>query len=1032
MSVPQFIDDCKRDLGGLGNIFPRHIAQYKQMVCSMDEALELDKTSAHKFKKSVKGLYNSHLGYITNEVGYAEIMEKMGSVALSREAETGIGTAFLKLSVITKEFANHRKTMCENLNNMVLFPLNSLLKGDMNKIGDMRKPVEEAWKEYKSKGIKKDARKKTSEIVLYRIDPPENVDESERERRMFMFNACEYLMKANDVKVKKGVELVQHLIEYYHAQLRYFNRGMQLLESMRSYFDGLAGELQQLKTEKDEEKKELTDIKNQLKTILQLDSQKEGGKGQGQNYKLHGQQGDKLYGGEKSGTLWKRSEGVRKQWQKRYCVIKQGQFTLAHNQQSAPTTTLNLLTCQVKPSQEKEKKLTFGLVAHNRTYLFQAEDELDYDAWISVLSNAREEALNIAFGEGEGALCKEPVSSIDELTQGIISEVRRLPGNNQCVDCNAFEPTWLSTNLGVLVCIECSGIHRELGVHVTRIRSLTLDKLGTAELLLARAVGNSGFNEIMEAELDPSQKPESTSKMEIKKDFIQKKYVQKKFYHPSGHSPDVLLEELKQAINYRDILAILQLYADGVDYSSPFSDVEHNNSALHYCIVKEDLTSLHVVDFITQNCKNPNVQNTLGNTALHLTALYNSPECTKLLVRGGIKQDIVNKAGKTALAIAQELGHKEVVELLQDDGRTGKFDHVKIDWGLEETEDIYATPLDLAELKLELMNEAQEKKSAVTAPSLSTPGAIQRSVTSPKNAVKTPAVPTPTATTTISNTSARHSIAFPSDTKVAPPLPEKSHSRPPPPARKAKPKITTPPSGSSAPPIPADQTASLNSASTNPVLSTFAPKPFTKQQTASDKSSICPPAPPTRSSSFIPRGSPNDPTALLPRPDRPPPTPPSAKRGHSRNISEGNIMYHMEAENKERHRTGSVADALYSRPKDEIIPLDPDAPPLPPPRPKPKVDTLAVSNNDSFKERNPPKRTSSLPKRVDGRVTTKYRRAKALYDCDADHDDELSFVEGEIIIMLREADPDWWYGEVEEEPKRKGVFPISFVHVLND
>lgn len=117
--------------------------------------------------------------------------------------------------------------------------------------------------------------------------------------------------------------------------------------------------------------------------------------------------------------------------------------------------------------------------------MFQAEDELDYDAWISVLSNAREEALNIAFGEGEGALCKEPVSSIDELTQGIISEVRRLPGNNQCVDCNAFEPTWLSTNLGVLVCIECSGIHRELGVHVTRIRSLTLDKLGTAELLVS-------------------------------------------------------------------------------------------------------------------------------------------------------------------------------------------------------------------------------------------------------------------------------------------------------------------------------------------------------------------------------------------------------------------------------------------------------------------------------------------------------------------------------------------------------------------
>ena len=47
-----------------------------------------------------------------------------------------------------------------------------------------------------------------------------------------------------------------------------------------------------------------------------------------------------------------------------------------------------------------------------------------------------------------------------------------------------LDPTWLSTNLGVLTCIECSGIHREMGVHVSRVRSLTLDNLGTAELLV--------------------------------------------------------------------------------------------------------------------------------------------------------------------------------------------------------------------------------------------------------------------------------------------------------------------------------------------------------------------------------------------------------------------------------------------------------------------------------------------------------------------------------------------------------------------
>ena len=52
-------------------------------------------------------------------------------------------------------------------------------------------------------------------------------------------------------------------------------------------------------------------------------------------------------GGEKSGYLLKRSEGVRKQWQKRYCVIKEGQFTLAHSTTDDPSVNLNLLTCQV-------------------------------------------------------------------------------------------------------------------------------------------------------------------------------------------------------------------------------------------------------------------------------------------------------------------------------------------------------------------------------------------------------------------------------------------------------------------------------------------------------------------------------------------------------------------------------------------------------------------------------------------------------------------------------------------------------------
>ena len=76
-----------------------------------------------------------------------------------------------------------------------------------------------------------------------------------------------------------------------------------------------------------------------------------------------------------------------------------------------------------------------------------------------------------------------------------------------------LDATWLSTNFGIIVCIECSGIHRDLGVHISRIQSLTLDNIGTSQLLLARYMTNQAFNEVMEAMLRHNFKPSPTSTM---------------------------------------------------------------------------------------------------------------------------------------------------------------------------------------------------------------------------------------------------------------------------------------------------------------------------------------------------------------------------------------------------------------------------------------------------------------------------------------------------------------------------------------
>ena len=65
---------------------------------------------------------------------------------------------------------------------------------------------------------------------------------------------------------------------------------------------------------------------------------------------------------------------------------------------------------------------------------------------------------------------------------------------------------------------------------------------------------------------------------------------------------------------------------------------------------------------------------------------------------------------------------------------------------------------------------------------------------------------------------------------------------------------------------------------------------------------------------------------------------------------------------------------------------------------------------------------------------SRYKRCRALYDCEADNEDELTFEEGDIIIIMAEEteDDNWMEGILESDPDRRGLFPSSFVHMLTD
>lgn len=107
-----------------------------------------------------------------------------------------------------------------------------------------------------------------------------------------------------------------------------------------------------------------------------------------------------------------------------------------------------------------------------------------------------------------------------------------VPGNEKCADCGATDPKWASINLGITLCIECAGTHRSLGVHLSKVRSLTLDtEVWSPEIVqLMLSLGNTSVNAAyMSCYRGSPQAINADSSREDRESWIKSKYLAKSF-----------------------------------------------------------------------------------------------------------------------------------------------------------------------------------------------------------------------------------------------------------------------------------------------------------------------------------------------------------------------------------------------------------------------------------------------------------------------------------------------------------------------
>ncbi|XP_004834805.1 arf-GAP with coiled-coil, ANK repeat and PH domain-containing protein 2 isoform X4 [Heterocephalus glaber] len=471
-------------------------------------------------------------------VANKQFMNGIRDLAQYSSNDAVVETSLTKFSDSLQEMINFHTILFDQTQRSIKAQLQNFVKEDLRKFKDAKKQFEKVSEE-KENALVKNAQVQRNK--QHEVEEATNILTATR--KCFRHIALDYVLQINVLQSKRRSEILKSMLSFMYAHLAFFHQGYDLFSELGPYMKDLGAQLDRLVVDAAKEKREM---EQKHSTIQQKDFSSDDSK---LEYNV-----DAANGIVMEGYLFKRASNAFKTWNRRWFSIQNNQLVYQKKFKDNPTVVVeDLRLCTVKHCEDIERRFCFEVVSPTKSCMLQADSEKLRQAWIKAVQTSIATAYREKGDESE-KLDKKSSPSTGSLDSGseskekllkgesALQRVQCIPGNASCCDCGQADPRWASINLGITLCIECSGIHRSLGVHFSKVRSLTLDTWEPELLKLMCELGNDVINRVYEAKVEKMgiKKPQPGQRQE-KEAYIKAKYVERKFvdkYSISSSPPE--------------------------------------------------------------------------------------------------------------------------------------------------------------------------------------------------------------------------------------------------------------------------------------------------------------------------------------------------------------------------------------------------------------------------------------------------------------------------------------------------------------